>query len=172
MRNVISSVRRAALVTGAGTLTLLGGLAWTAAADGEPHTADAAQPPYAVEDFAYPGADAIKVQKGIELKRGDGHIVLVDCDPAADQIRVLTVKDSSVGRQDTYCFKATAKSGFLTMQLPRVFGLEAADHPISADLTAAGTTTTVDVEKDGFKSVGEGTVGGAQSVLVEIRVTG
>ncbi|MFD8914349.1 hypothetical protein [Streptomyces sp. NPDC059575] len=169
MRNVVSSVRRAALVTGAGAVTLLGGLAWTAAADGDPNPA---QPPYAVEDFAYPGADAIKVQKGIELKRGDGHIVLVDCDPAADQIRVLTVKDSSVGRQDTYCFRATAKSGFLTMQLPRVFGLEAADHPISADLTAAGTTTTVDVEKDGFKSVGEGTVGGAQSVLVEIRVTG
>ncbi|MEU4151130.1 hypothetical protein [Streptomyces sp. NPDC026659] len=169
MRNVISSVRRAALVTGAGTVTLLGGLAWTAVADGDPSPA---QPPYAVEDFAYPGADAVKADKGIELKRGDGHIVLVDCDPSADQIRVLTVKDSSVGRQDTYCFRATAKTGFLTMQLPRVFGLETADHPISADLTAAGTTTTVDVAKDDFKSVGEGTVGGAQSVLVEIRVTG
>ncbi|MEU8703178.1 hypothetical protein AB0C61_37130 [Streptomyces sp. NPDC048680] len=172
MRNVVSPVRRIALVAGAGILALVGGLAWTAAADGGPNTTDTAQPAYAVEDFAYPGADRVKAEKGIELKRGDGHIVLVDCDPAADQIRVLTVKDSSAGREDTYCFRANAKKGFLAMELPRVFGLEAADHPISADLTAAGTTTTVAVEKDGFKSVGEGTIGGAQSVLVEIRVTG
>jgi hypothetical protein len=63
-------------------------------------------------------------------------------------------------------------SGYLTLELPRVFALETGEHPISADLTANGSTTTVEVDEGGFKSVGEGTVGGARSVLVEIRVTG
>ncbi|OCC09937.1 hypothetical protein [Streptomyces sp. PTY087I2] len=129
-------------------------------------------PPFAVEDFAYPGADRVLETRGIELKRGDGHIVLTDCDLNAPQIRVLTVADSGAGREGTYCFRATAAKGFLTLSLPRVFALEAADRPISADLTADGETTTVDVPKGGFESVGEGTPGGARSVLVELRVTG
>ncbi|MFC9624841.1 hypothetical protein ACFTXM_34390 [Streptomyces sp. NPDC056930] len=129
-------------------------------------------PPSAVEDFSYPGAAGILATKGIELKKGDGHILLADCDPAAEQIRVLTVKDDTVGRAGTYCFRATGKTGYVTLSLPRVFALEAADHPFSADLTANGETTTVDVAQNGFESVGEGTVGGARSVLVEIRVTG
>lgn len=129
-------------------------------------------PPFAVEDFAYPRAAEILATKGIELKRGDGHIVLAECDQAADQIRVLTVEDPVAGREGTYCFRANAKSGFLTLSLPRVFALEASSHPVSADLTANGTTTTVKVAKDGFEAVGEGTIDGARSVLVELRVTG
>jgi len=134
--------------------------------------AEEAAPPFAVEDFAYPGAASILATKGIELKRGDGHIVLAECDQAADQIRVLTVEDPVAGRDGTYCFRATAKTGYLTLSLPRVFALEATDHPISADLTANGATTTVTVDKGGFEPVGEGTTDGARSVLVEIRVTG
>ncbi|MFF1682122.1 MULTISPECIES: hypothetical protein [unclassified Streptomyces] len=129
-------------------------------------------PPVAVEQFAYPGAAGILASDGIQLKKGDGHIVLVTCDGSADQIRVYTVADSTAGRRGDYCFKATAASGYLTLELPRVFALETGDHPISADLTANGATTTVAVAEGGFESVGEGTVGGARSVLVEIRVTG
>ncbi|KOT35000.1 hypothetical protein ADK41_25625 [Streptomyces caelestis] len=128
--------------------------------------------PYAVEDFNYPGADRIQATEGIKLKRGDGHILLAECDPQADQIRVLTVADAGAGRRGTYCFEATSTSGYLTLELPRVFALEAGENPISADLTAGGQTRTVDVPEGGFEPVGEGTVGGAQSVLVEIRVTG
>lgn len=164
---------RKTLVTGLlGAIAMIGGVTWTATADGGAPEAVEAGPPVAVEDFAYPGADAVLANKGIKLKRGDGHIVLADCDPAADQIRVHTVKDTAAGREETYCFKATTKTAFLTLELPRVFALEAADRPFSADLTANGETTTVNVSKDGFESVGEGTVGGARSVLVEIRVTG
>ncbi|MGW6236544.1 hypothetical protein ACWGBX_31995 [Streptomyces sp. NPDC055037] len=134
--------------------------------------ADDEAPPFAVEDFSYPGAAKILATKGIELKRGDGHILLADCDLALDQIRVMTVADSGAGREGTYCFRATGTSGYLTLALPRVFALEAADHPISANLTANGETTKVNVAEGGFQSVGEGTVGGAQSVLVELRVTG
>lgn len=138
--------------------------------DGPQTAADV--PPVAVEDFNYPGAAGIKTSRGITLKKGDGHIVLADCDTSLDQIRVYAVEDDTVGREGSYCFRATAKSGYLTLELPRVFALEAGAHPISADLTANGETTTVAVAKDGFESVGEGTVGGARSVLVEIRVTG
>ncbi|MFJ9209556.1 hypothetical protein [Streptomyces sp. NPDC102264] len=134
--------------------------------------ADAGEPPFAIEDYSYPGAATIEATRGIRLKKGDGHILLADCDLTARQIRVLTVKDENVGRDETYCFRATAKSGYLTLELPRVFYLETADHPISAKLTADGKTQTVNVGKVDFQSVGEGTVGGAQSVLVELRVTG
>lgn len=132
-------------------------------------------PPLAVEDYTYPGAAQILTAEGILLKKGDGRILLTECDFSADQIRVSTVKDPSVGRKDSYCFKAIATTGYLTLELPRVFALEAAaDHSISADLTADGETTTVDVPKGDFVTVGEGNLpsGSKRSVLVEIRVTG
>jgi hypothetical protein len=143
-----------------------------ASADDPPQSPAGSTPPAAVEDYSYPGADRILAEKGIKLKKGDGHILLADCDQTAQQIRVLTVGDPAVGRADVYCFKAIGETGQLTLELPRVFAVEAADHPVSADLTANGETTSVNVEKDGWASVGEGTVGGARSVLVELRVTG
>ncbi|WP_328718166.1 hypothetical protein OHT52_01020 [Streptomyces sp. NBC_00247] len=135
-------------------------------------TATSDTPPSAVEDFQYPGAAAILQSEGIELKKGDGHIVLAACDGSVDQIKVSTVADSGANRKGEYCFDVTSPSGYLTLTLPRVFALETGDHPFSADLTANGATTTVNVAEGGFEPVGEGTVGGARSVLVEIRVTG
>ncbi|MEW2169710.1 hypothetical protein AB0935_07090 [Streptomyces sp. NPDC007027] len=137
-------------------------------------TAGADTLPSTVEDFSYPGAADILATKGIKLKKGDGRVLLTDCEPNADQIVVRTVADAEVGRADNYCFRTTAKTGYLTLELPRVFMIEllASEHPISADLTANNETTTVDVEAGGFASVGEGQIGGPRSVLVEIRVTG
>ncbi|WP_320782838.1 hypothetical protein [Streptomyces sp. CRN 30] len=155
-----------------GVLAALVGIPIAAADDSRQAAAAADVPPVAVERFEYPGAAGILASDGIELKKGDGHIVLVTCDGSADQIRVYTVADSTANRRGDYCFKTTAASGYLTLALPRVFALETGEHPISADLTADGATTTVDVAEGGFKAVGEGTVGGARSVLVEIRVTG
>ncbi|AEW92861.1 MULTISPECIES: hypothetical protein [Streptomycetaceae] len=133
-------------------------------------------PPSAVEDFSYPNAAKIQQVKGIKLIKGDGHIMLADCDASAQQIKVLTVKSSTANQQGAYCFKATAKNGYLTLELPRVFALETDDHPISARLTPQGNqqapATTVSVDKNGYQSVGEGVAGGAPAVLVEIRVTG
>ncbi|WP_308013410.1 hypothetical protein [Streptomyces beigongshangae] len=129
-------------------------------------------PPVAVEDYHYPGAADILATEGIKLNRGDGRILLEECGATPDQISVFTVRDDSVGRKDTYCFRATASTGYLTLELPRVFALQTGEHPISADLTANGETKTVTVAEGGFQSVGEGNVGGARSVLVEIRVTG
>ncbi|MFF4589112.1 hypothetical protein [Streptomyces sp. NPDC001388] len=141
-------------------------------ADDPPQSPSDSNPPVAVEDYGYPGADRILAEKGIKLKKGDGRILLAECDPNAQQIRVLTRRDDSVNRAGTYCFQATGKTGRLTLELPQVFAVEAAaDHPVSADLTAGGKTTSVDVPKGGFESVGEAS-GGAPSVLVELRVTG
>ncbi|MFI8202054.1 hypothetical protein [Streptomyces sp. NPDC085937] len=160
-------------MTSIAVVAVAGGFSGLAVAGGSTESQAAAdEMPYAVEDFNYPGADRIKSSMGITVKRGDGHVLVAECDPKADQIRVLTVADSSAGRRGTYCFEATSTSGFLTLELPRVFALEAGEQPISADLTANGQTQTVDVPEGGFEPVGEGTVGGAQSVLVEIRVTG
>ncbi|MET8730989.1 hypothetical protein ABZV81_27965 [Streptomyces parvus] len=172
---------RASFISGAiGALALLVGVPLAFASEASvtsitsASTAGADDPPSTVEDFAYPGAADILATKGIKLKKGDGRVLLVDCVPDADQIVVRTVGDAEVGRADNYCFRATAKTGYLTLELPRVFMIEllASEHPISADLTANNQTTTVDVEAGGFASVGEGQIGGPRSVLVEIRVTG
>ncbi len=161
---------RRLLISGAvGALAAVIGIPLAVADDSAAPKAAADVPPIAVEDFNYPGAAGIQ---GIKLKRGDGRIVLVECETTPDQIKVHSVKDDTDGRKDAYCFRATAKTGYLTLELPRVFALETGDHPIRANLTANGETTTVAVAKGGFESVGEGTVSGARSVLVEIRVTG
>lgn len=162
--------RRLLIAGAAGLLAAVAGIS-LAVADAPSATA-VDTPPVAVESFSYPNAAAILASEGIHLKKGDGHVLLATCDGSADQIRVYAVADSTVGRKGDYCFRATAASGYVTLELPRVFALETGDHPISADLTANGATTTVAVGEGGFESVGEGTVGGARSVLVEIRVTG
>ncbi|MGW1765895.1 trypsin-like serine protease [Streptomyces sp. NPDC002073] len=128
--------------------------------------------PFAVEDGAYPNAAQILTDKGIKLLRGDGNITLAECSETAKQIRVMTVADAAANRAGTYCFASRGSTGLLTLELPRVFAIDAADQPLSANLTADGQTKTVTVAKDGYASVGEGVVGGARSTLVEIRVTG
>lgn len=154
-------------------VTLIAGAGVSAASADDPaQPPTSAAPPIAVEDYGYPGADKILAGKGIKLKKGDGRILLAECDEAAQQIRVLTVEDAAAGRAGTYCFKALGDTGRFTLELPRVFAVEAADHPIQADLTANGETTKVSVAEGGWASVGEGTVGGAKSVLVELLVTG
>ncbi|MGR3870673.1 hypothetical protein ACUXZZ_19005 [Streptomyces graminifolii] len=141
-----------------------------ASADDPPQSPS--NPPALVEDYSYPGADRILAEKGIELKKGDGRILLADCDQAAQQIRVYTVGDPSANRADVYCFRAIGETGRLTLELSRVFAVETADHSVRADLTANGETTSVLVDKNDWASVGEGTVGGARSVLVELGLTG
>ncbi|MFF4582802.1 trypsin-like serine protease [Streptomyces sp. NPDC001373] len=134
--------------------------------------ADTSSAPYAIEDFSYPNAAQILATKGIKLVRGDGQITLADCDNSKPQIRVMTVEDLTVNRQGTYCFTSSAPTGYLALELPRVFAIDAGDKPLNAKLTANGATQSVDIAKDGYASVGEGVVGGSRSTLVEIRVTG
>ncbi|MFC9636271.1 hypothetical protein ACFWBS_44410 [Streptomyces mirabilis] len=169
-------MRRMLPVAGAAVLVALFGGPVLASADPQPTGGTTqATPPSAVEDFAYPNADQIQRDKGIKLIKGDGHITLFTCDDSAQQIKVQTVQGQGGNQQSAYCFKATAKTGYLALELPRVFALETADHPISADLKPkddpSAATKTVTVAKNGYQSVGEG-AGGAPAVLLELRVTG
>ncbi|MFD9794669.1 hypothetical protein ACFWXK_27410 [Streptomyces sp. NPDC059070] len=137
--------------------------------DASPAPAEVAPPP-TVEDFAYPGAVKVQADRKIRLIRGDGNIMLADsCDNSPEQIKVW----SRVDPERPFCFRATAKAGYLAMEIAEVWGLETADHPLSADLTSDGGRThrNVDVDRGKYKSVGEGT-GGDPTMLVEIRVTG
>ncbi|MGW5482888.1 hypothetical protein [Streptomyces sp. NPDC004008] len=169
-------IRRMLPVAGVAAVLALAGTPMLASADPQPTGGTAgATPPSAVEDYAYPNADQIQRDKGIKLINGDGHITLAACDDSAQQIKVLTVQGQSGNAQGAYCFKASAKSGYLTLELARVFALETADHPISADLRPqadpSAPVKTVTVGKNGYQSVGEGAAG-APTVLLELRVTG
>ncbi|MCX4852081.1 hypothetical protein [Streptomyces sp. NBC_00893] len=124
--------------------------------------------PSVVEDFQYPGAAEIFAERGIMLKKGDGHIVFTDCSSSSD-----IMVDSRLSNGG-FCFKVTSKSGYLTMELPDAYGIWTEGHPVRATLTAEGKKTTVDVPKNDFAPVGEGdgNTGTKRSVLVELRVTG
>ncbi|MFD9657741.1 hypothetical protein [Streptomyces mirabilis] len=170
-------IRRMLPVAGVAVILALAGTPMLASADPQPTGGPTgATPPSAVEDFTYPNADQIQRDQGIKLIKGDGHITLATCDDSAQQIKVLTVQGPSGDAQGAYCFKASAKSGYLSLELPRVFALETADHPISADLRPQADPSvpvkTVTVSKNGYQSVGEGAAGGAPTVLLELRVTG
>lgn len=151
-----------------------------ASADPQPSggttTGTAVTPPSAVEDFAYPDAERIQREAGIKLIRGDGHIVFAACDDTAQQIKVMTVQGPGADSRDSYCFNTTGKSGYLELNLPRVFALETADHPIVAALRPQddpkAPVQKVTVAKNKSQNVGEGVVGGPQTVLLELSVTG
>ncbi|WP_432126520.1 hypothetical protein [Streptomyces sp. bgisy082] len=130
--------------------------------------ATATEMPTAVEDLNYPDAARILQQTKLKLLRGDGHIVVATCGETANQI---TIWSRTSEAEDKFCFRATAATGFLTLEVPEVFALQTTDRPISADLTAAGKAQTVNVAKDKMVGVGEG-LGNAPTTLVELRITG
>ncbi|MFI6765430.1 hypothetical protein [Streptomyces sp. NPDC050355] len=164
--------RTRSLLLAAGLFSLLGaaiGLPSLHSASAAPTGVTAGQePPSAVEGFDYPDAAKILADKKIKLIKGDGHLLLADCGNSPQQIKVWT-------RGGDYCFLANAQRGYVTLEVPKVWALETASHPISADITSRGKTETVNVSKagpqDGYQSVGEGTASDP-AVLVELRVTG
>ncbi|WP_308406430.1 hypothetical protein [Streptomyces sp. AC602_WCS936] len=139
-------------------------------ADASPVAAQAAaaeEPPPAIEDFQHPNADRILEEKGITVHRGDGHIFFADCDGSAEQIQVWTRKSS----EGYYCFQTTSTTGYLKVEVPEVFALQTQETAVHAELSAEGKSQEIDLAKNEFKGVGEG-VGGASTVLLELRVTG
>ncbi|MCC3774088.1 hypothetical protein K6I33_002307 [Streptomyces sp. UNOB3_S3] len=143
------------------------------AATAAPASADEEQLSYAVENFEYPNAAKILQERGIILRKGDGHIVLGDCKTDED----IVVNSTSVNNADRgrYCFKVTGtgKTGYLTLEIPKVVTISAGDYAVRAKVTADSQTTTVDVPKNEMTSVGQGTTRpGGPAVLVELRVTG
>jgi hypothetical protein len=156
---LLAGLLAASTVAAASSLTyaLTGSGAAEAAADG---------PEYAVEDFAHPDADRILAENGIKVLRGDGHIFFAECDGSPKQILVWSRK----AEDGTFCFQSTTTTGFLKVEVPDVYALQTGDRAVHAELSAEDRSQEVELTKNDFQGVGEGT-GGAPTVLLEIRVT-
>lgn len=133
-----------------------------------PLTVAEAQPGSVVEDFNYPDAAKIKEEKGITLKRGDGHITLADCSSATGLMEVWSRSNARV------CFRTTGASGYLTLEVPSVHTIKgSADH--AADITLTEPTAKpkeVTVPKGQWTPVGEPTDPQRREyTLVEIRTS-
>lgn len=153
------------------TATAAGALAWAVMAGGQASGAAVATvadeaPGYAVEDFAYPGADKVLAERGIVLKRGDGHIVLADCTPDGNLLRFLA-RDQA---QDV-CFKVTGTEGYLSLELTSVHGVKTNDYSNThLEMTASTDHVEYDVPAGTWKGIGE-SVDGRDHTLIEIRTT-
>lgn len=157
---------RSALVRNLGIATAVGALAWLASAQGGADSEAVAgeAPGYTVEDFDYPQADKILAEQGITLKRGDGHIVLADC---ASQTGLLEVWARS---KDKICFRVTGDSGYLTMEIPSVYGVKGNDYATQVDMTVGAEEKSFDVAENAWTAVGESAdEQGREFMLVEIR---
>ncbi|MFI0242279.1 hypothetical protein [Streptomyces sp. NPDC016845] len=128
--------------------------------------ADAGAMPSLVEDFNYPGADRIAAETdGVVLKRGNGRLIMVPCD-GAQTITIL----SRTGNSD-YCFRVTAKPAFLTMELPKAYGIWTGDDPVKTTLKETdGTTTVITAKPNDFTGYGESGAEVNPSTLIELRV--
>ncbi|MFF0505973.1 hypothetical protein ACFYUH_20550 [Streptomyces fimicarius] len=145
-RSFLSAALAAAAVTG----IVLVGAPFAGAEPGAPVAAADELPPVAVEDFAYPEADKIFAEQGILLKRGDGHILLADCASATGLVEVFSREK---GR---FCFRVTGTSGFLSLELPQVYGVKGNDYKLRVDMEAVGgEEASFDVPKNTWTPVGE-----------------
>ncbi|MER8105876.1 hypothetical protein [Kitasatospora sp. NPDC094016] len=131
-----------------------------------PQAAETPIAPPAVENFGYPGASGISK---VKLLRGDGSVMLTDCAAKPSQIQLWTRAPGNTDNK--LCLTATSPTGFLTLQLPDVFAVQTSDRSLRVDLTAADTSQSLDVPKNGFKGLGEG-LSQATTTMVQLRVTG
>ncbi|MFW6691457.1 hypothetical protein [Streptomyces sp. MAR4 CNX-425] len=139
----------------------------TGAADGPAvATAAEAEPAYAVEDFAYPYADEIQAEKGILLKRGNGHITLADCGPAG-------LMEVWARARDRVCFEVTGAEGYLSLELPAVYAIKGSDdESATADMTVDGEEKSFDIPAGTWTPVGESTdPEGREHMLVELTTS-
>jgi hypothetical protein len=122
-------------------------------------------PPFAVETFEYPQSEEILEEQGLLLKRGDGHIVLAECESEENLLTLL-----ARGRDDV-CFRTTGATGFLSLEVDSVYGVRTNDSDNThLEMTAEGDEVEYDIPADTWEGVGEA-VDGREHVLVEIRVT-
>ncbi|MBT2396454.1 hypothetical protein J7E89_10800 [Streptomyces sp. ISL-100] len=121
-------------------------------------------PGYAVEDFNYPQADKILAEKNIVLKRGDGHITLVDCASGTGFLEVWAREKEKI------CFQVVGNSGWLTLEIPAVFAVKGNDYSTEVDMTTGTEEKSFDVAKNSWTAVGESAdEQGREHMLVEIR---
>jgi hypothetical protein len=114
-----------------------------------------------VEDYSYPGRDAILADKHVKLLQGNGKIMLSDC--GGD---VIEVRSRDLG---TTCFRSTAPGGWLTVEIPRVYLGKADSHTVGMRLTSNGNSEDHTLEPKAYAPFGEGVdPQHAPTTLVEI----
>ncbi|MFD0573621.1 FG-GAP-like repeat-containing protein [Kitasatospora gansuensis] len=121
-----------------------------------------------MEDFAYPGAAQILAENHVTLKSGDGNIRLADCLSTNNLIEVFsrTFDAGSV----KVCFRVTGPSGFLALELPKVYSIKGDDHAVKASLKTGSSSSSVDIKKNLYTPVGEGTSADG-TTLLELNAT-
>ncbi|WP_234379951.1 hypothetical protein [Streptomyces sp. CMB-StM0423] len=130
-----------------------------------PAPAAVGDPGYAVEDFSYPNADQILTERGILLKRGNGHIVLSPT--CADGLLRVWAR----GKPE-FCFKVTGDSGYLSLELPAVYTIRGIDYDTTITMTVDDETKTYDIPRNQWEAVGEGADPERRDhTLVEIRTS-
>jgi hypothetical protein len=167
------------LITLGAVLTASAAVALTFVLTGPAGAEEAADAPSSlVEDYSYPGADAVLAQYGITLKKGDGHLQLADCgadsdNPPADLILVQT-NDLTLPSGPNFCFKPTGTTGYLSMEISQVYfirGEQTRTVDAKVELQpddAAATTKSVQVDPGEWQPVGVGADEGVATVL-ELR---
>ncbi|MFD0568357.1 hypothetical protein ACFQ0T_02535 [Kitasatospora gansuensis] len=127
-----------------------------------------ATPPLTVEGFSYPGAAQILAEQHVTLKSGDGNIQLADCTSTDNLIEVFsrTFDTGSV----KVCFKVTGPTGYLALELPKVYSVKGDDHTVKATLNTGGSVSSVDIKKNLYTPVGEGTSTDG-TTLLELNAT-
>ncbi|MBD0422139.1 hypothetical protein H0H10_23785 [Streptomyces sp. TRM S81-3] len=124
-------------------------------------------PGYAVEDFNYPQADKILQERGIVLKRGDGHITLADCAGGTGLLQIMARR-----QEDPICFKTVGDSGWLTLEIPAVYVIRGNDYNTQVDMTVGEEEKSFDIDKNTWTAVGESAdEQGREHLLVEIRTS-
>jgi len=149
---------------GAATALAFGGTAALSTAA----VAEDAQPSL-IETFDYPNAAAIEAARGIKLKKGDGHILFVDCADNANQLKVESTAFPSP--RNMFCFKIVGARGNITMELAEAYLVHGNNDTVVATWRAEdGTVHNTPIRKNAPTAIGEG-VTGTPGVLIEFNAT-
>lgn len=167
---------RSAILRIVGAAAAAGALTWVAATGGVTGGSSTESiatkavadegPGYAIEDFAYPNADKILAEQKIKLKSGDGHILLAECTGAPELMEVFSHKSEKV------CFRVTGDKGYLSLEIPAVFGVKGNNYAARVEMSAGTEQKTFTVDKNTWTAVGEtADEQGRDFMLLEIRTS-
>ncbi|WP_406193938.1 FG-GAP-like repeat-containing protein [Kitasatospora sp. NBC_01560] len=150
--------------------TATAGLTFLAGAAGIPAANASATggAPFAVEGYAYPDAARILAESGVRLKSGNGNILLAACAPGGGQLRIMARE------RDDICFRMTGTTGRLSLEVPRVHGIQSDGvRDVSVAMSVDGTTTSFPVDKKLWTAVGEAADPQSRAhTLLDITATG
>ncbi|MFI1975989.1 hypothetical protein [Streptomyces wedmorensis] len=170
---------RKTMLRAAGAALGAGALAWLAVGGGTSATSAQERPAamtvvaetgpgYAIEDFGYPDADRILAERGITLKRGDGHIVLADCTGGTDLLELWSRHRAN----DRVCFRVTGTTGYLSLEIPGVYAARGNSYSTVIDMTTGTEEKSFDVTRNTWTPVGESADDQSRDfTLMEIRTS-